>query len=172
MTHIKTVLGDITQIHGIDAVVNAANPSLLGGGGVDGAIHRAAGPELYEECRLLGGCRTGEAKLTRAYRLPCRYILHTVGPIYYEDPENAPKLLESCYRECLELSALSGIRSLAFPSISTGAYGYPVEKAAEIAVQTIRDTCTWLKKAPEEIVFVLFDPQTKAAYDAAIEKLW
>ena len=164
---LELVQGDITQ-QGTDAIVNAANPSLLGGGGVDGAIHRGAGPELLEECRTLGGCETGDAKITKGYNLKAKHVIHTVGPVYRRDGKQAPELLASAYRRSLEVASENGLKSVAFPSISTGAYGYPLSEAAPIGLKTVAD---FLKERPEiELVrFVLFDGKTLAAYEGALK---
>ncbi len=154
---------DITTLH-VDAIVNAANSSLLGGGGVDGAIHRAAGPELVARCRLLGGCGTGEAKITPGYRLPARWVIHTVGPVWRGGTNGEPELLASCYRESLARADEAGARTIAFPAISTGVYHYPPEAAAEIAVATVRSTPAQVS----EVLFVCFDEPTWAAYTAAL----
>jgi O-acetyl-ADP-ribose deacetylase (regulator of RNase III) len=156
---IEAVMGDITTEQ-VDAIVNAANTSLLGGGGVDGAIHRAAGPELLAECRTLGGCATGDAKATKGYRLPAKWVIHTVGPVWRGGNRGEAELLASCYRRSLEVADQLGAKSVAFPAISTGAYGFPPEQAAEIAVRTIRETPT----AVELVRLVAFDEGTFALY--------
>ena len=160
---LEAVKGDITA-EAVDAIVNAANSSLLGGGGVDGAIHRAAGPELVDACRPLGGCQTGDAKATPGFLLPARWVIHTVGPVWRGGSAGEAELLASCYRRCLEVADELGARSLAFPAISTGIYGYPAEEAATIAVDTIRAT-----PAPVELVrLVAFDDRTLRLYQARL----
>ena len=165
---IQTVQGDITKVDDLEAIVNAANNSLLGGGGVDGAIHRAAGSGLLAECRTLHGCKTGEAKLTGAYHLPCKYVIHTVGPVWHGGQKGEEQLLESAYRNSLKAAVDHGIRSIAFPSISTGVYSYPVEQAALVAVRTVRKFCEEQMDKIDVVRFVLFDPETLAAYDHAV----
>lgn len=164
---IQIVLGDITKQTDVEAIVNAANTSLLGGGGVDGAIHRAAGPQLLEECRTLHGCSTGEAKITGAYRLPCKYVIHTPGPIYRGGNAGEAKLLANSYRNSMQLALDHGIRTIAFPSISTGVYSYPLEEAAEIAVNTIKNFYGEHEDAFDFVRFVLFNEQTRQAYEYA-----
>ncbi|HCO36787.1 MAG TPA: O-acetyl-ADP-ribose deacetylase [Eubacterium sp.] len=169
---IKTVLGDITKIDYVDVIVNAANNSLLGGGGVDGAIHRVAGPDLLKECRTLHGCETGEAKITKGYNLPCDYVIHTVGPIWRGGKDNEDQLLASCYYHSLKLAMEKGIKRIAFPSISTGVYGFPVKLAAHIAVNVVARFEQEFPKQIEEIYFVLFDRDTESAYEKEVDKLY
>lgn len=168
-TEVLTVQGDITKDHGVEAIVNAANTSLLGGGGVDGAIHRAAGPELLEECRGLHGCETGDAKITKAYRLPCSYVIHTPGPRWKDGEHDERELLASCYYTSLLLCVEHGIRSVAFPSISTGVYHFPLKEAAEIAVWTARQFVNQYPEALDRILWVLFDERTFVFYQHEIE---
>jgi len=162
LERIELALGDITRFAG-DAIVNAANSSLLGGGGVDGAIHRAAGPELLEECRTLGGCPCGEARITRGYRLPARHVIHTVGPVYRDGRHGEPEKLRRCYACSLELAAGHGIETIAFPAISCGAYGYPIEEAARIAVETCAGFLAQHRR-PSRVTFMLFDEHSFAVY--------
>lgn len=170
MTRLETQQGDITRVSDMDAIVNAANQSLLGGGGVDGAIHRAAGPELLAECSSLKGCETGDAKITGAYNLPCRYVIHTPGPRWSGGSRNEPEQLASCYRRSLEVAAKHGVRSIAFPSIATGIYHFPLDQAARIAVETVRE---YVRQHPDDldlVRWVLFDERTKKAYDEALSR--
>ena len=163
---IQVVQGDITKLD-CDGIVNAANRSLLGGGGVDGAIHRAAGPELLAECRTLHGCRTGEAKITKGYRLKAKYIIHTVGPIYSGTAEDAAQLAD-CYRNSLNLAKEHNVHSIAFPAISTGVYGYPLEDATEIAVKTVAQWLEDLADYTMQVIFCCFDARTERVYQARL----
>ena len=168
---IKAVRGDITKINDVDAIVNAANRTLLGGGGVDGAIHRAAGRKLLEECRTLNGCDTGDAKLTGAYDLPCSHVIHTVGPVWHGGDHGEAELLASCYRRSLQVAAEHGIRCIAFPSISTGVYHYPVKEAAKIAVGTVAEFLEEHPDAFDVVEWVLFDDNTMQVYEQAIAEV-
>jgi O-acetyl-ADP-ribose deacetylase len=166
---ITVVQGDITKQE-VDAIVNAANETLRGGGGVDGAIHRAAGPELLEECIKIGGCPTGEARITKGYRLPAKYVIHTVGPVWHGGDRGEPEKLAACYRNALRLAAENGVRTIAFPGISTGVYGYPLEAATRLAMATVRDCLTELPEI-EEVRFVTFGERATEVAERALAEL-
>lgn len=166
MERIEIMLGDITRLQ-VDAIVNAANTSLLGGGGVDGAIHRAAGPDLLKECRTLYGCPTGEAKITQGYRLPAAYVIHTVGPVWHGGKKQEPELLASCYRNCLRLAVEHHLHTIAFPCISTGVYGYPKPEAAHIAIREIADFLAMYTDF-EKVIVVCFDERNYNLYSSLV----
>ena len=167
---IRAIKGDITKIDDVQAIVNAANRSLRGGGGVDGAIHRAAGPQLLEECLTLNGCHTGEAKITRGYKLPCEYVIHTVGPRWLGGEQGEADSLKSCYQSSLEVAVDNQIKRIAFPSISTGVYGYPINEAAEVAVKTVKEYVDANPEKLELIEWVSFDDRTFEVYKTAIDR--
>ncbi len=162
-------LGNITT-YAVDAIVNAANSSLLGGGGVDGAIHRAAGPDLLHECRLLGGCKTGQAKITKGYLLPARHVIHTAGPVWRGGNDGEPELLASCYRNSLEVAMANAVRTIAFPAISTGIYGYPMDLAAEVATRTVVEVLDSHPGAIDAVTFVCFDERARSVFEAAVQR--
>lgn len=169
MPHIQVLKGDITQLS-VDAIVNAANSSLLGGSGVDGAIHRAAGPQLLEECKTLNGCDTGAAKITGGYRLPARHVIHTVGPVWQGGSAKEAELLAQCYSNSLHLASQHQLKTIAFPAISCGVYGYPVQEAATIAVDTVCEELKRLSHPPEEVIFCCFSDEIAAHYQLALAR--
>jgi O-acetyl-ADP-ribose deacetylase (regulator of RNase III) len=170
MTRLEVIEGDITRLD-VDAIVNAANESLLGGGGVDGAIHRAAGRELYDECRTLGGCPTGEAKITKGYRLKARHVIHTVGPVWHGGVSGEPELLARCYRNSLALAEKHGLKSIAFPAISTGVYGFPADRAARVAVGTVAAELAARPGGLAQVIFCCFSEASAADHKDAFAEL-
>ena len=167
---IEIIRGDITKL-AVDAIVNAANSSLLGGGGVDGAIHRAAGPELLAACRTLSGCATGEAKITAGYRLPARHVIHTVGPVWHGGSHGEPELLRGCYRNACRLAHQSGLKSIAFPAISTGVYGYPLREACRIALEEVRSALASYPEL-ERVIFVAFSTEAERIYRETMQEVF
>ena len=170
MSEIEVLQGDITTL-AVDAIVNAANSSLMGGGGVDGAIHRAAGPQLLAECRNLGGCPTGQAKITRGYKLPAKHVIHTVGPVWHGGNSDEDRLLENCYRNSLKLAVEHDVRTIAFPSISTGIYGFPIERASRIAVKTVKAFLEQEEKI-DKVLFVCFGQHDYQVYQEAVQEVF
>ena len=166
MPKFEIITGDITKDHHVQAIVNAANRSLLGGGGVDGAIHRAAGPQLLAECRTLHGCETGEAKITKAYNLPCDYVIHTVGPVWHGGNHGEPELLSNCYYNSLLLAKRNKIHSISFPAISTGVYGYPIREAAKVSIKAVVDVLEKDSDSFDRIVFMMFSERDREVYEA------